>query len=283
MRLQLALIGNSIGKSRAPAFHKLLGNLHGINVEYELVDPTLLGRYSFEEQFLNLLDTGFDGCNITYPFKQIALGLIKSPDPFCALIGAVNTVRFGEITSATNTDYSGFIRAIRSKISADEVGSTLILGAGGVGSAVAFGLASLSIGSCYVFDPLPERAIRLVGALRSSGYLAEAVSQMDLARISQKVEGLLNCSPIGHYHSLGMPINAKYIGNQKWAFDAVYTPVETEFLKTCREANLSIISGYELFFYQGMDSFEFWSEQKLDEKEVKEACIRVSGIDVALI
>ena len=283
MRLQLALIGNAIAKSRAPTLHKFLGNLHGFDVDYELFDPSLLGRNNFEDQFLDLLNNGFDGCNITYPFKQIALEFIKSPDSFCTLTGAANTVRFGEITSSTNTDYSGFIRAIRSKLRADEVGSTLILGAGGVGSAVAFGLTSLSIESCYVFDRLPDRAIRLVKALRSNGHLAEAVSLIELERVSQKVEGLLNCSPVGHYQSLGMPIQEKHIGNQKWAFDAVYTPVETEFLRTCREANLNVISGFELFFYQGLDSFEFWTEQKTDEKQVKAAFIRESGIDLPSI
>jgi shikimate dehydrogenase len=63
----------------------------------------------------------------------------------------------------------------------------------------------------------------------------------------------------------------------------VYTPLDTEFLKTCRQANLRIVSGFELFFYQGLDSFEFWTEQKADEKDVREAFIRESGIDASLI
>jgi len=63
----------------------------------------------------------------------------------------------------------------------------------------------------------------------------------------------------------------------------VYTPLDTEFLQSCRQANLRTISGFELFFYQGLDSFEFWTEQKADEQAVREAFIRKSGIDVTLI
>jgi len=119
--------------------------------------------------------------------------------------------------------------------------------------------------------------------LRKNDRDAEVVQQSELATVSQTVEGILNCSPVGNYQSPGMPINAKYIGHQKWAFDAVYTPLETEFLKTCREANLRIVSGFELFFYQGLDSFEFWTEQKADEKDVREAFILESKIDATLI
>ncbi|MGB1967241.1 MAG: hypothetical protein ACPHOJ_02870 [Litorivicinaceae bacterium] len=38
-----------------------------------------------------------------------------------------------------------------------------------------------------------------------------------------------------------------------------------------------------MFFYQGLDSFEFWTKQKADEKGVREAFIRQSGINKALI
>ncbi|MEL0222854.1 MAG: shikimate dehydrogenase, partial [Gammaproteobacteria bacterium] len=199
------------------------------------------------------------------------------------LVGATNTLKFSSGTYAINTDYSGFVRAISSKLDKHEIGSALILGAGGVGRAVAFGLASFSAGTCYIFDPSADKALELVDALRKHDLDAEVVQQSELEAVSRAVEGILNCSPVGHYQSPGVPINPNYIGGQKWAFDAVYTPLETEFLKTCRETNLRIVSGFELFFYQGLDSFEFWTEQKANDKDVREAFIRESGIDATLI
>ena len=76
-----------------------------------------------------------------------------------------------------------------------------------------------------------------------------------------------------------MPINLDCIGNQKWAFDAVYTNLDTEFIRTCRQADLQIVSGFELFFYQGLDSFEFWTATKVDEHDVKRCVFKESGID----
>ena len=283
LNLKLGLIGNAIAKSRAPSLHLFLGNLHGFKLTYDLFDPMSNQNDRFIAQLKELQDQGYSGCNITYPFKQMAIESVQNCEASAQLVGATNTIKFSTETCAINTDYSGFVRAITSKLDKHEIGSALILGAGGVGRAVAFGLASFSSGTCHIFDPSVDKALELVNSLRKNDRDAEVVQQSELATVSQTVEGILNCSPVGHYQSPGMPINAKYIGHQKWAFDAVYTPLETEFLKTCREANLRIVSGFELFFYQGLDSFEFWTEQKADEKDVREAFILESKIDATLI
>ncbi len=283
LKLKLGLIGNAIAKSRAPAFHIFLGKLHGIEVSYELFDPKTTTIRGFKDQLNHLSDNGYDGCNITYPFKQMAMQSVQSHEASSQLVGATNTIKFSTERCATNTDYSGFIRAIKSKLAAAKLGSSLILGAGGVGRAAAFGLASLSTETCHIFDTSADKASELVDALQKNGSDAVVVQQSELKTVSQTVEGILNCSPIGHYESPGMPIDPKYVGSQKWAFDAVYTPLDTEFLKTCQKANLRIVSGFELFFYQGLDSFEFWTEQKTDEKNVRENFIRDSGINATLI
>lgn len=283
MKLKLGLIGNAIAKSKAPALHIFLGKLHGIEITYELFDLNTAKSSQFEDQLNRLADSKYDGCNITYPFKQIAMNSVQNCEASSQLVGATNTIKFSAETYAINTDYSGFVRAITSKLDKNEIGSALILGAGGVGRAVAFGLASFSAGTCHIFDPSADKALELVEALRARGFEAEVVLQSQLESVSQMVEGILNCSPIGHYQSPGSPINPNYIGSQKWSFDAVYTPLETEFLKACREADLVIVSGFELFFYQALDSFEFWTEEKADERDVREAFIRESGIDATLI
>ena len=283
LNLKLGLIGNAIAKSKAPALHIFLGELHGLDVTYDLFDPLSNTEDSFITQINDLRDRGYSGCNVTYPFKQMAMQSVEHCEPSAKLVGATNTIKFGTETRAINTDHSGFIRALTSKLAAAEFGSTLILGAGGVGRAVAFGLASLSTGICHIFDPSTDRASELVSALNKNDFHSKIVHESELGSVSQRVKGILNCSPIGHYQSPGVPIDLKYISGQTWAFDAVYTPLDTEFLKTCRAANLQVVSGFELFFYQGLDSFEFWTKQKADEKGVREAFIRQSGINKALI
>jgi shikimate dehydrogenase len=57
----------------------------------------------------------------------------------------------------------------------------------------------------------------------------------------------------------------------KWAFDAVYTPVETQFLQDARAAGLTVISGYELFFGQGVDAWDIFTGIPLDHAALRAA------------
>ncbi|MEK9606217.1 MAG: shikimate dehydrogenase, partial [Gammaproteobacteria bacterium] len=207
MRIRLGLIGNAIAKSRAPALHRFLGKLHGFELTYELFDPMSNQNDRFIAQLQTLRDEDYHGCNITYPFKQIAMHSVQHSEASARLVGATNTLKFSSGTYAINTDYSGFVRAISSKLDKHEIGSALILGAGGVGRAVAFGLASFSAGTCYIFDPSADKALELVDALRKHDLDAEVVQQSELEAVSRAVEGILNCSPVGHYQSPGVPIN----------------------------------------------------------------------------
>ena len=61
------------------------------------------------------------------------------------------------------------------------------------------------------------------------------------------------------------------IGTQGWAFDAVYTPLQTRFLQDATAAGLEILSGYELFFYQGVDAFEIFTSVAVDEARLRGA------------
>jgi shikimate dehydrogenase len=73
-----------------------------------------------------------------------------------------------------------------------------------------------------------------------------------------------------HRHP-GTAIPKAAIGTQVWAFDAVYTPLETQFLRDAAQAGLAVLSGYELFFYQGVDAFELFAGVQVDEGALRAA------------
>lgn len=62
-----------------------------------------------------------------------------------------------------------------------------------------------------------------------------------------------------------MPLAAELIQGQKWAFDAVYTPMDTEFLLEANKKGLQVVSGFDLFFYQGIDAFEIFTGQQVTD------------------
>ena len=90
-------------------------------------------------------DAGFDGVNVTYPYKEQAAALALAGDPVLRDMGAANTVCFSpEGMLAYNTDYSGFMSAYRARWGEAAPGRVLIIGAGGVGRAITFALGKNS-------------------------------------------------------------------------------------------------------------------------------------------
>ncbi len=141
--VRLGLIGDNIARSQAPRLHELAGRLTGIPVSYERLVPKDLGR-EFEAVFEEARTGGYRGLNITYPYKERVVPLLHAPDPQVAALGAVNTVVFGTGgPRGYNTDWSGFIAAYRRVRGDVPPGIVCMVGASGVGKAVAFGLVAL--------------------------------------------------------------------------------------------------------------------------------------------
>ena len=56
-----------------------------------------------------------------------------------------------------------------------------------------------------------------------------------------------------------------------WAFDAVYTPIDTRFLADAAAAGLDTLNGYELFFEQGADCTEIFLGGPVDRTRLRQA------------
>lgn len=269
MTIQLGLIGNSIAQSRAPALHRLLGQTHGIKVEYELHDPMNASPDAFASMLQRLRDEGYRGCNVTYPFKQLAIETVDKMDMAVKEVKATNTLTFlNQEIYAKNTDYSGFIAAYRSRQDTIPAGQVCMLGAGGVGRAIAFGLFQVGATHLTVYDRNTDRAQQLVKTIKDSGYDAKWITQAELEAEIRSADGLVNCTPVGHYSTPGNPIEPLWLGAQSWAFDAVYVPIDTEFMVSAKAAGLSIISGFDLFFFQGIHAFESFTGIKVESPSV---------------
>ena len=268
MRIKLGLIGNSISQSRAPFLHRMLGDIYGVDVTYNLNDPGVNSREAFEGMLQTLKDEGYTGCNITFPFKALAVEYVDEPDQAVNEVGAINTLYLADgKVRATNTDYTGFIRGYKARRGDKPAGEVLMLGAGGVGRAVAFGLFHCGASKVRIFDLNPEGAKALADAVNAKGYNAEVISADEVSAAAKQADGLVNCTPVGHYATPGIPLDPSLFGGQQWAFDAVYVPLDTEFLKAAHAAGLDLVSGFDLFFYQGIDAFQTFANIEADANQ----------------
>lgn len=260
----IGLIGQAITASRAPSLHAMLGELTQLPVNYQLQTPKDSSESSFQIKLSELQSLGYQGTNVTFPYKQMA---IKSADKINEAVkktGATNTLllKDGKV-SAFNTDYTGFIRGYKGRVGALEAGKVLLIGAGGVGRAISFALFEVGATEVLITDLNEESARSLVNAINEAGYNARFIAHANLEKAAAEADGLVNCTPIGHLKSLGMPLPEHCIQDQQWAFDAVYTPMDTEFLIAAHKKGLKIVSGFDLFFYQGIDAFEIFTGKNI--------------------
>lgn len=265
----LGLIGDNIAKSQAPRLHRLAGAQNGQSVRYERLVPAALGQ-EFDPLFSSLAGQGFRGVNVTYPYKERTAARVTIGDPLVQAIGAVNTVIFGAgEPQGFNTDYSGFIAAYRRVRGEAAPGRVLMMGAGGVGKAVAFGLVALGLTEIDIVDCDLPKAEALAEALRRARPGLTARAATDAAGFAKGACGIVNCTPVGMVGHDGTPLSRRHMAGAQWAFDAIYTPIETEFLCDAAAERLQIISGYELFIGQGVDAWAIFTSLPLDEPRLR--------------
>lgn len=151
------LIGCPIAHSLSPALFKS-GYHHRCDLSYDLIEEE-----DFRQAWQKFLD-GYDGINVTAPFKEQAFAMADIIDPVCGQIGATNLlVKTGEGIKAYNTDYYGIILSIlktldpatgiKERPSAEEcreavrnrLHTALVVGCGGAGKAAAVAAGSLGL------------------------------------------------------------------------------------------------------------------------------------------
>jgi shikimate dehydrogenase len=263
--MKIGLIGSGISRSSSPRLHAFLGGLYGVEVEYRSMDAKKIPHFDFNSTLDGCAGEGFRGVNVTHPFKENARSRVRVDDPSVARIGAINTVTFdADGWRGANTDFTGFAGAFRHRFGTALPGRVVIAGAGGVGKAIAFALDRLGADAIQLFDTIEPRAVDLASALTAAGIAASALTVGEFVDAVGAADGLVNGTPIGMYQYPGNPFPANAIGGQSWAFDAVYTPLETEFLERARAASLDVMTGYDLFLFQGFEAFSIFSRIAVD-------------------
>ncbi|PTE23358.1 shikimate dehydrogenase [Cereibacter changlensis JA139] len=267
--IRLGLIGDNIAASQSPRLHRLAGLQNGRSVTYDRLVPLEHGK-DFDALFSHVATSGYRGVNVTYPYKERVVRKVRIDDPLVRAIGAVNTVTFDEDgPRGYNTDHSGFVAAYRHIRSNEATGTVCLIGAGGVGKAVAFGLLALGATDIRIVDRDLPRAQALATALRALSPRLKTEVGADAADWARGATGLINCTPIGMVGHGGTPLPLSTMAGSEWVFDAVYTPVDTPFLQDAAAEGLTVISGYELFIGQGADAWTIFTGLPLDQDRLR--------------
>ena len=184
-------------------------------------------------------------------------------------VGTANTLLFDESgLRAENTDYTGFISAYRHSFGDQSAGEVLLIGAGGVGRAVACALGELAVSHIHILEHDAARAESLSRDLNAMGINATRITPEQAQQELPHWQGVVNCSPIGHINHPGCPIDTAGLGAQHWVFDAVYIPAHTELLSAAHQAGAKTLSGVDLFVFQGVDAFRFFTANLIAPEQI---------------
>lgn len=256
-----AVIGHPIGHTMSPFIHNRLFSLTGHSPEYVVLDVP-----SIPEKLPVL--RAKDGFNITIPHKSEILPYLDDIDEKAKLFGSVNTVKaeHGKLCGYT-TDGVGCRKALQ-RYGLDFDGKLLILGRGGAARAIAFEAVLTADTPKIDFacrGESMEKAKKLCAELsalcKKQGKSGEfrVLSYEELEAADKQYDLVLNTTSVGMYPKAGVSVvGASVIKRCRAAFDAVYNPGETEFLRIAKENGLVTVGGMGMLVCQAVAAHEIW-------------------------
>lgn len=261
----VGLLGSGIGASRTPRMHMAEGAAMGFPYAYRLLDTDGAGGpVDIDALLTRLAAIGYDGINVTFPYKQAVIPHLAAIADSARVVGAVNTVLFRDGKAVgENTDYWGFRESLRRGLPDAPRDCVLLIGAGGAGGAVAAALLDEGTGHLLIADTDPKRAADL--ALRF-GDRASVVT--DMAAAAARADGIVNATPVGMAKLPGMPIAGELIESRHWVGDIVYFPLETALLAHARAKGCRVLPGSGMALYQAVRAFELFTGRAPDPQRM---------------
>lgn len=267
------LIGNPVEHSVSPVMHNFMAEKLAIPMTYVTfhvqtgdLEAAVKGAYA-----LNIL-----GCNVTVPYKSDVILYLKEIDSLAEKIGAVNTlVRVDGGYKGYNTDISGLLRAMKDDgidISKEEV---IILGAGGVGRAVAYMCAANHAKKVIIFNRTADKAKLLAQEINEklATDVVEGKALEEYTSLCKSGYLAIQSTNVGMYPNVEHAVieDEEFYRKIKTGYDLIFNPWETKFMKLVKANGGQAYNGLKMLLYQGIDAFELWNGCTVPQHVAQEA------------
>jgi shikimate dehydrogenase len=270
--MKFALTGWPLGHSLSPVFHNIALRSNGLDGEYTLrpVDSVA----GLQKLLLEMrADPEWLGMNVTVPYKEKVIPFLDGLEGAAMKLRAVNTIaRRGSRLIGYNTDMPGFLADLDRNTMKLAGGPALVLGSGGAARAVVLGLVECGC-SVSIVAVLMDQAAQLASELGGGRVRVFGWEDSTLADVVREAKLIVNTTPIGMHPNvdatpwpsrLVFPVSAA-------AYDVVYTPPETRFLREARIAGARTASGLGMLVEQGALAFELWTSREAPRAEMMQA------------
>lgn len=253
---RVGIIGWPVEHSLSPVMHnaafRALG-MHDWSYDAMAIPPDIVQKALREPK-----QHGYIGLNVTIPFKEKVLTLVR-PDDKARAIGAVNTIDFRD-DSGTNTDVDGLIDDLQAHQVPLEGQRVLVLGAGGAARAAVYGLRQQGAEVVVVNRTLTRAQDMLLNLTMTAGIRDVRALTLDEA-VEWGPQLIVNCTSAGMVpHVEEMPwVEGLPFPSGVTVYDMIYRPAHTRLMRMAEARGGRVIGGLGMLVRQGAAAFEIWT------------------------
>ncbi|MDA7464656.1 shikimate dehydrogenase [Candidatus Pelagibacter ubique] len=248
MKKNFLVIGNPINHSLSPKLHNYWIKKYKIDAVYE---KKLLNYNEIKDLIFNIKEEKIHGLNVTVPFKKVIIPFLDELSEEAEISQSVNTIykRDNKIIG-DNTDIEGFKLSLEKTEQEIKNKKALILGAGGVVPSIIIALKKMKIKKIYLSNRTELKAKEL----------KENFPEIELIKWGETLDFdiIINATSIGLKEEDEININYQQISKDKFFYDVIYNPAETNFLKNAKKYGGIIENGKMMFLYQAQKAFFIW-------------------------
>ena len=254
---KFVVIGNPIEHSLSPILHNFWIKNNSIDAIYE---KQKLKEDELEQQILQVKEKKISGINVTVPFKKTIIPFLDELSIEAESTQSVNTIYLRDNkVIGHNTDIFGFETSIKkSKYNLTDK-EVLILGAGGVVPSIIFALNKMKISKIKISNRTKDKADNLKTLFKN----IEIIEWGEVPNFDM----IINATSLGLKKEDNLNLDFSSISRNKFFYDVIYNPNETNFLKIGKKLGNKALNGKLMFIYQAHSAFNIWHKQKPNVNE----------------
>ena len=249
------VIGQPIAHSLSPVVHHLFGDLTQRKINYTRTEAT---PETFEQVVRDFQASGAKGCNVTAPFKELAVKVCDRVAPHALRAGSVNTIhmqRDGALVGHS-TDGPGLVADIQTNYRLNlREKRILLLGAGGAARGVVEPLLATQPASFHIANRTASKAQTLADMFGADGSIT--AGGYDALADDKTFDVIINATtPSADGGRPQIPDNV--ISAQSLAYDMTYASRDTDFMRWGAAQGASSCNGLGMLVEQAAESFFIW-------------------------
>lgn len=262
------LIGNPVEHTLSPLIHNYLADKMDKNMVYV---PFMVEEGRLEDAVKGAFGLNILGCNVTVPYKNAVIPYLAEVDELAAKMGSVNTlVRTQTGYKGYNTDMTGLYRAMCSDGVSIEGEQVVVLGAGGVGRAVAFMCAAKGAEKVWLLNRTLDKAQTVAEEVNHAEkrQCVCALAIDEYGKLPDRKYLVIQSTSVGLYPHVNDAVitDDTFYQKVKAGYDLIYRPWETRFMKLVKAQGAPAYNGLKMLLYQGVEAFEMWNQCKIEDE-----------------